>query len=89
MIGRGGDVWTKDLGDGNTLAVRLDPPNPRATLKGGEPRADQVPHAHKELIPTSEVVNGNYSSQAPGKTTLNDLGQPSTDPTETHIPIKP
>jgi hypothetical protein len=57
----GGTVWTKNLPDGNTAAVRLDPPTIRSAPKG---YADEVAHAHKEIIPTSKVAAGNYS---PGK----------------------
>jgi hypothetical protein len=84
--GKGGDVWTKDLGNGTTHAVRLDDPVVRNPKKDW---ADEKPHAHKELVPTSQVTNGNYSPQAPGKVTLNDQGLPSTDKAATHIPILP
>jgi hypothetical protein len=80
----GGSVWTKDLPDGNTAAIRLDPPTIRSPSKGF---ADEVPHAHKEIVPTNAVTNGNYS---PGKTvtTLDDNCCSTTNPRDTHIPIK-
>ncbi|OEI26381.1 hypothetical protein A9R55_12035 [Escherichia coli] len=45
----GGEVWTKALPDGNTVAVRIDPANPRSPSH----YADAVPHAHIETVPTS------------------------------------
>ena len=79
-----GAVWTKPLPDGNTAAVRIDPATVRATPRGF---ADEVPHAHKEIVPTTEVINGNYR---PGKavTTLDDWCCTTKNPAETHIPIK-
>jgi hypothetical protein len=84
VANNGGAVWTKSLPDGNTAAVRIDPATVRATPKGF---ADEVPHAHKEIVPTIEVVNGNYK---PGKTvtTLDDSCCVTKNPTDTHIPIK-
>ena len=54
----GGSVWTKSFPDGNTMAVRIDPPNNRVPPLG---YADEVYHAHKEIVETIRVVNGNYS----------------------------
>lgn len=78
----GGQVWTKPLPDGNTAAVRLDPAMVRTKPKGF---ADEVPHAHKEIVPTSSVISGNYPPNAATK--LDDLGNPSSDPRALHIPI--
>jgi len=52
-----GQVWTKNLPDGYTASVRIDPAESRSPPLG---RADEVPHAHKEIVPTSSVSNGNY-----------------------------
>jgi hypothetical protein len=79
----GGKIYTKDLGNGKTVAVRLDPPSTK-TSKGF---ADEVPHAHKETLPTSEVSDGNYSHRANGKMTFDDAGRPSNDPRAIHIEI--
>ncbi|WP_200951667.1 hypothetical protein, partial [Duganella sp. Root1480D1] len=80
----GGTVWTKNLPDGNTAAVRIDPATVRVNPKGF---ADEVPHAHKEIVPTANVVNGNYK---PGKSviTLDDSCCATKNPSDTHIPIK-
>jgi RHS repeat-associated protein len=77
----GGAIWTKALPDGNTAAVRIDPPKVRVPP---ESKADEVPHVHKEIVPTSRVTNGNYPNR--GVTTLDDNGIPNRDPRDTHIP---
>ncbi|MBI2807784.1 MAG: RHS domain-containing protein [Planctomycetes bacterium] len=79
----GGTVWTKSMPDGNTVAVRLDPPMVRTPPKGF---ADEVKHAHKEIVPTSAVSGGNYPPNAASK--LGDTGAPSTGPRDAHIPIQ-
>jgi len=77
----GGTVWTKCLPDGNTIAIRIDPPKARPQLLG---YADEVPHVHKEMVPTHKVTGGNYlPKHAKG---LDDDGIPSNDPRATHIP---
>jgi hypothetical protein len=81
-----GSVWTKQGSDGNTSAVRLDPATVRTPPKGF---ADEVPHAHKENVPTNEVQNGNYKSPS---SRLNDKGEvPSGNKNQSkrdqHIPI--
>jgi len=77
----GGTVWTKSLPDGNTIAIRIDPPKARPQLLG---YADEVPHVHKEMVPTQKVIGGNYlPKHAKG---LDDDGMPSNDPRATHIP---
>lgn len=77
----GGTIWTKALPDGNTAVVRVDPAMVRAKPKGF---ADEVPHVHKEIVPTSKVSSGNYKPA--DATKLDDCGVPSTDPGKTHIP---
>ena len=69
------------LPDGTTAAVRLDPAMVRTPPKGF---ADEVPRAHKEVVPTSSVVNGNYQAAS---TKLDDHGNPATAPNQVHIPI--
>ena len=80
----GGAIWTKNLPDGNTAAVRLDPPTVRDVPKGF---ADEIPHAHKEIVPTVNVENGNYKPNQ-SVTTLDDACCATTDPSKTHIPIQ-
>ncbi len=80
--GNGGEIWTKAGSDGNTASIRLDPAMKRKTPKGF---ADEVPHAHKEIVPTNQVVNGNYPQSSATK--LDDYGNVSTNPRDTHIPI--
>ncbi|WP_346882950.1 RHS repeat-associated core domain-containing protein [uncultured Algibacter sp.] len=83
--GNGGEVWTKAGSDGNTAAVRLDPAMSRNPSKGF---ADEVPHGHKEIVPTSSVSDGNYGQpRTSGSQSYNDAGNLSRNPRETHIPI--
>lgn len=67
--------------DGTAVAIRVDPPMVRANPKGF---ADEVPHVHKETVPTNKITNGDYSPS--DATKFNDLGVPSNDPRQTHIP---
>ena len=72
---------TKAGSDGKTASVRLDP----ATGKVGF--SDNVPHAHKEIVPTNKVTDGNYY---PNKAkTFDDLGNQTskTDFDANHILI--
>lgn len=79
----GGQVWTKPMPDGTTAAVRVDPATVRTPPKGF---ADEIPHAHKEIVPTSAIQAGNYPNSAATK--LNDAGLPAANKAEAHIPIK-
>lgn len=78
----GGTVWTKAGSDGTTAAIRIDPAKVRTPAKGF---ADEVPHAHKEIVPTSQVTSGNYHPSA--ATTLDDAGNVTLNRRDTHIPI--
>jgi hypothetical protein len=78
----GGKVWTKSFADGSTAAVRIDPAKLRNPPLGW---ADEVAHAHKEIVPSAKVVNGNYRERF--ATTLDDLGNLSVVRSATHIPI--
>ncbi len=78
----GGTVWTKQGNDGVTAAVRIDPAKVRPKPKGF---ADEVPHVHKETVPTSKIdSSGNYHPH--DATTHDDAGKPTTDKRDTHIP---
>ena len=77
----GGKIWTKSFADGSTAAVRIDPGN--ISLPQGY--AGRVAHAHKEIVPSAKVVNGNYHPRF--ATTLDDLGNQSTNPYSIHIGI--
>lgn len=72
------------MSDGITAAVRLDEAKVRPKPKGF---VDEVAHAHKEIVPTSEVKNGNYDVKA---TSLDDsgniLGSSQADKRPAHIP---
>ncbi|QML58516.1 RHS domain-containing protein [Escherichia coli] len=86
----GGEVWTKALPDGNTVAVRLDPANPRSPSH----YADAVPHAHIETVPTSSVSNGNYRPRdVTGRHTatggVSDRGSNPNHNADVHIPMSP
>lgn len=86
----GGEVWTKALPDGNTVAVRIDPANPRSPSH----YADAVPHAHIETVPTSSVSNGNYRPRdVTGRHTATGGGSDrGTNPNynaDVHIPMSP
>lgn len=86
----GGEVWTKSLPDGNTVAVRIDPANPRSPSN----YADAVPHVHIETVPTSSVSNGNYRPRdVTGRHTatggVSDRGTNPNHNADVHIPMSP
>jgi hypothetical protein len=77
----GGTVWTKPGIDGTTSGVRIDPAKIRTRPRG---YADEVPHVHKETVPTSSVdASGNYLMK--DATTHDDAGNPNADKRDTHI----
>ena len=80
--GNGGSIWTKAGSDGNTVGIRLDDAVVRDPPKGF---ADEVDHAHKEIVPTNKVTNGNYGQG--DATKYNDDNRQSNNPRETHIPL--
>lgn len=80
----GGTVWIKSLPDGNTAVVRLDPPRKNAR----EGNADSVEHAHKEIVPTKDVINGDYGLDA-DVMSLNDDCVESSCIKEKHIRTTP
>jgi len=80
----GGSVWTKPMPDGNTAVVRVDPPTVRNPPRGF---ADEVAHAHKEIVPTTEITAGDYNSRVTRPTVLDEHGNPNTNKRDTHIPI--
>ncbi|EGI41778.1 putative RHS family protein [Escherichia coli TA280] len=85
----GGEVWTKALPDGNTVAVRLDPAKQRTRPKGF---ADEVPHAHIESLPTSGVVNGNYGGKNNPVVPIvkyDASGNIAVTSPDAHIPMQP
>jgi RHS repeat-associated protein len=87
----GGNVWTKPMPKGQTAVVRLDPAEKRIPPKGW---ADEVPHAHKEIIPSGKTAyNGNYDPKDPKIIKLDDAANPVDDSTDAgrraaHIPIR-
>lgn len=79
----GGDIWTKAGSDGKTVSIRLDPPS-------GKPGfADNIHHAHKEIVPTDKILDGNYKPKH--ASTFDDLGNQTakTDWDANHIGILP
>jgi type II secretory pathway pseudopilin PulG len=88
-------VYTKDAGNGRTIGVRLDPATPTGPDTAREipqGKADEIPHSHKESVPTSEVKDGNYDQLAPGKRNLDDQGRVKIKSEhdywkKTHIPM--
>jgi RHS repeat-associated protein len=80
----GGTVWTKKMPKGQTAVVRIDPPASRTPLRG---YADEVAHAHKEIVPTADVSKRGNFTRAP-MATLDDMARKTTDPAKTHIPIQ-
>lgn len=85
----GGEVWTKALPDGNTVAVRLDPAKQRTRPKSF---ADEVPHAHIESLPTSGVVNGNYGGKNNPVVPIvkyDASGNIAVTSPDAHIPMQP
>ena len=79
----GGEVWTKSCNDGTTASVRIDPVKVRTPPRG---YADEIPHVHKETVPTERVTDGNYSAR--DATTYDDSGNQSTIKQDIHIPIE-
>ncbi len=80
----GGTVWTKAIPDGYTAAVRIDPAVVRPDPKGW---ADEVPHAHREIVPTAKVRNGNYMPDN-NVTRLDDACCSTTNTADAHIPVQ-
>jgi hypothetical protein len=80
----GGEIWIKAGADGNTVSVRLDPAIRRTNSPGF---SDEVPHAHKEIVPSDQVVNGNYPNKR--AMTYDDFGNKTgkADYDLNHIPI--
>jgi len=66
-----GEVWTKDLGIGFTSVVRIDEGS------GVIGRADEFPHSHKEVVPTSFVKNGNFNHFTTPVFRFDDSGEKS------------
>ncbi len=81
----GGTVWTKEMPKGQTAAVRIDPATERTPPRGW---ADEVPHAHKEIVPSGNVDSrGNYDHND-GPISLDDSARKTDDREATHIPIQ-
>lgn len=84
----GGEIWMKNLPDGNTASIRIDPRKVRNPPLG---YADGVLHYHKESVPTDKV-NNNYKPKH--STQYNDQGIPSSKGSnpnhaaDVHIPTK-
>jgi hypothetical protein len=94
----GGQVWTKNLDNGMTAVVRVDPPAFGPGTRRPDPLgyADEVAHAHKEAVPTSEINapqldlthekfgqlagEGNFWFNAPGKEIYDDANEPIAEP---------
>jgi len=91
----GGKVFTKDVGNGRTIGVRLDPAEatgPGTRRPEAKGWADEKPHSHKESVPSSEVHDGNYDPRAKEKLIFDDAGKvrnpkAASDKDATHIPM--
>jgi len=83
----GGDIYIKDLGNGRSVRVRVDPAKVRNPPEG---KADDVPHAHKETVDTGtdKDKEETASKDAKNEIKFDDTGCPSTDWKDTHTPIK-
>ncbi|MBO0940085.1 hypothetical protein J2I47_26310, partial [Fibrella sp. HMF5335] len=88
----GGKVWTKSMPDGKTASVRIDPAMNRQPPLG---YADEVVHAHKEIVPTANVRAGNYGPPGTsGSVSLDEAGNVISSPNSNagrraaHIPIR-
>ena len=69
----GGKVWTKNMEDGNTILIRVDPANTTRNMG----YADEVSHAHKESVSSSCISNGDYGREdRPNVTKYNDSNEP-------------
>lgn len=80
----GGKIFLKDLGNGRSVRVRLDPATVRNPPKG---YADEVPHAHKEAVDTGPTPEDTASQDAANEIRYDDSGCPTTDKVAQHIPI--
>ena len=77
----GGKVWTKNMEDGNTVGVRIDP------ASGNDGFVDNRLHAHKEIVSSDKIIDGNYKPKH--AKTFDDLGNQTSknDWEANHIPI--
>ncbi len=78
-----GSVHTRSFPDGSAAAVRIDPAkarNPKLVY------ADEDPHAHKVVVRTSAVTNGNYNNSGV-ISKLSDSENPTTSITDQRIKI--
>jgi len=95
------NLYTKDLGDGNSVGVRMEAGDNKfdkpldeggyVSQRGTSESlyGDSVPHAHKEIFPTSDLGNGKYLEPGyKGATKLNDSGIPTLDRRSQHIPTQ-
>ena len=86
----GGEIWMKNLPDGNTASIRIDPRKVRTPPLG---YADETPHFHKESVPTDKVSNGNYkpkhSVQYNDQDISSSKGTNINHAADVHIPMKP
>jgi hypothetical protein len=76
--GEPGYVWTKEMPDGRTAVVRVDPVGQRRQANGRSVPRDWAaynPHAHKETVDSSAVTDGNYGPEDSSIVRFDDTGR--------------
>ena len=84
----GGKAYIKDLGNGYSSQIRVDPIQWDPEQESPSERAGARPHVHKEGVRTKQTNADTYDqNNDKGKITYDDENCPSSDPYKTHIPI--
>ena len=81
----GGRVFTKPMQKAQAAVARIDPAELRPTPRGW---ADEVPHAHKEIVDGAWVSRRGDFDPWETRVTLDDSGTKTSDRVRTHIPIR-
>lgn len=81
----GGDIYVKNLPNGRSVRIRVDPAEVRKNPKGW---ADEKPHVHKEGVDTGATDEDTAGKSAKNPVRYDDSGCPSDDHEDVHIPTK-
>ena len=81
----GGDIYVKNLPNGRSVRIRVDPAEIRKNPKGW---ADEKPHVHKEGVDTGANDSETAGKSAKNQVRYDDSGCPSNEPEDVHIPIR-
>ncbi len=80
-----GDIFIKNLPNGRSVRVRVDPAEVRKNPKGW---ADEKSHVHKEGVDTGTSNEDTASKSAKNPVRYDDSGCASDNPEDIHIPTK-